>query len=136
MTNPRLSALAIGLMVATAWLGGCGKEQSDSSGARYTQSDYAKNPDGECDTHPSEFYAEKANSKPGIEELIYTSCQYKTRGDHHGREGERGAGIDQRGAHLTKGMACLQEHIAILKALQQVGVMNVQCPGTVVTLKP
>lgn len=105
-------------VAVAALLSGCSKEQPEKPAAvSYVQSDYAKNPDGDCAVRPADFYSEKVKTPAGIEESIVTYCQYRVRGDYHSREGTDGAGIDQRRAHVGKGIACLREAIAIANAL-------------------
>lgn len=124
----RASALALCVLL---WAMGCEKPEPPAPARpQFVQSDYAKNPDGPCEKHPAEFYADKAKTKAGIEELIILSCQYGVRGDYHGREAMQSAGVDQRKAHLDTHIACLSEKLNALKALEKAGVTSTECPKT------
>ncbi len=126
-TKPyRTSALAVCALLCTV---SCEKQEPPAPAPpQFVQSDNAKNTDGPCEKHPAEFYADKAKTKAGIEELIMLSCQYRVRGNYHGREATQGAGVDQRKAHLDTAIACLSEGVYALKTLEKVGVTRSECP--------
>ena len=99
------------------------RELVDPHVAAYTQAEYAKNPAEQCETRSEDFYANKAATGRGIQEVIAASCQAGIRGDYHGRLAKDGSAEDTQSA-----IDCAKQQISALKALQKVGVTAFDCP--------
>jgi hypothetical protein len=119
---------AAGFLVA-AMLVACDKPSNKAtsrSQAAFVQSEFAKNPDGDCVAHPTDYYDERATSQKGLQELTFLTCQYQTRSDYHAKKLDD-AGKDQRDAHLQIALRCGTESLAALKAMQKAGVTKLSC---------
>jgi len=103
----------------------CGKPSEQAKPA-FKQSEYAKNPNGDCVAHPTNYYDERAASKNGLQELTFLACQYRTRSDYHASQLDK-VGKNERDVHLQIALRCSREFLAAMEAMQRVGVTDYNC---------